>query len=75
SVLVEGGGEVHASFLSYGYADELIVYVAPKLVGGPAPSWVGGPGVATLQAAHQLDFIGEPELLGTDLKLKAVRRS
>jgi len=74
SVLVEGGGEVHASFLQSGYADELVIYVAPRIVGGPAPSWVGGKGIATLQAAHQYDFDTEPEYLGDDLKLHAVRR-
>jgi diaminohydroxyphosphoribosylaminopyrimidine deaminase/5-amino-6-(5-phosphoribosylamino)uracil reductase len=73
SVLVEGGGEVHASFLAYGYADEVVVYLAPKIVGGPAPSWVGGRGVATLQAAHGLRFVGEPVQLGPDLKITAVR--
>ncbi len=74
SVLVEGGGEVHASFLQYGYADEVVIYIAPKIVGGPAPSWVGGKGIATLQAAHGLVFEGQPVQLGADLKLTAVRR-
>jgi diaminohydroxyphosphoribosylaminopyrimidine deaminase/5-amino-6-(5-phosphoribosylamino)uracil reductase len=74
SVLVEGGGEVHASFLQMGFADEVILYIAPKVVGGPAPSWVGGRGIATLQAAHSLEFIGEPVQLGTDLMLTAVRK-
>jgi diaminohydroxyphosphoribosylaminopyrimidine deaminase / 5-amino-6-(5-phosphoribosylamino)uracil reductase len=74
SVLVEGGGEVHASFLQYGYADELVIYIAPKIVGGPAPSWVGGRGVATLAAAHKLELIGEPVRLGDDIKLTAVKR-
>jgi diaminohydroxyphosphoribosylaminopyrimidine deaminase / 5-amino-6-(5-phosphoribosylamino)uracil reductase len=74
SVLVEGGGEVHDSFLQYGFADELVIYIAPKVVGGPAPSWVGGRGIATLQAAHRLEFVGEPVQLGDDLKLTAVRR-
>ena len=32
-MLVEGGGEVHASFLQYGYADEVVLYIAPKIVG------------------------------------------
>lgn len=74
SVLVEGGGDVHASFLQAGYADEVIIYVAPKIVGGPAPSWVGGKGIATLAAAHRLEFIGDPVYVGDDLKLTAVRR-
>lgn len=75
SVLVEGGGEVHASFLAYDYADEVVIYVAPKIVGGPAPSWVGGRGIATLQAAHTLAFTGEPVRLGDDLRFTAVRRA
>jgi len=33
-ILVEGGGEVHASVLAAGVADEVCVFVAPKLVGG-----------------------------------------
>jgi diaminohydroxyphosphoribosylaminopyrimidine deaminase/5-amino-6-(5-phosphoribosylamino)uracil reductase len=73
SVLVEGGGDVHASFLQAGYVDEVVLYIAPKIVGGPAPSWVGGNGIATLQAAHRLQLVGEPERLGDDLKLVAVR--
>jgi diaminohydroxyphosphoribosylaminopyrimidine deaminase / 5-amino-6-(5-phosphoribosylamino)uracil reductase len=74
SVLVEGGGGVHASFLEAGYDDELVLYIAPKIVGGPAPSWVGGRGIATLPAAHQLDFVGAPARLGDDLMVRATRR-
>jgi diaminohydroxyphosphoribosylaminopyrimidine deaminase/5-amino-6-(5-phosphoribosylamino)uracil reductase len=74
SVLVEGGGEVHAGFLAAGLADELVIYIAPKIVGGPAPSWVGGQGIAKLEAAHGLRFVGAPVQLGDDLKLTAVRR-
>ena len=74
SVLVEGGGTVHATFLQFGYADELILYIAPKAVGGPAPSWVGGKGIATLQAAHQFEFDEEPEFVGADLRLHAIRK-
>ena len=71
SVLVEGGAQVHASFLDLGYADEVIIYVAPKVVGGPAPSWVGGKGIATLQAAHGFRFIEPPLQLGDDLRFRA----
>jgi diaminohydroxyphosphoribosylaminopyrimidine deaminase/5-amino-6-(5-phosphoribosylamino)uracil reductase len=74
SVLVEGGGEVHASFLHYGYVDEVVLYIAPKIVGGPAKSWVGGKGVATLQSAHGLVFSDDVVQLGSDLKITAVRR-
>jgi diaminohydroxyphosphoribosylaminopyrimidine deaminase / 5-amino-6-(5-phosphoribosylamino)uracil reductase len=73
SVLVEGGGEVHASFLEHGFVDELALYVAPKVVGGPAKSWVGGAGVLSLSSAYGFRFVGEPVRLGNDLVLRAVR--
>jgi diaminohydroxyphosphoribosylaminopyrimidine deaminase/5-amino-6-(5-phosphoribosylamino)uracil reductase len=33
SLLVEGGGEVHTSFLRLGLADKLVVIIAPKILG------------------------------------------
>lgn len=71
SVLVEGGGEVHAYFLAKGFADELVIYVAPKVVGGPAKSWVGGKGLAAVASAYKFTFEGEPVNLGGDLRLRA----
>lgn len=73
SVLVEGGGQIHASLLDAQLADELVLYVAPIAVGGPAPSWVGGEGVATLGAAHGFAWRGTPVQLGRDLRVTAVR--
>ncbi|HEY0190764.1 MAG TPA: bifunctional diaminohydroxyphosphoribosylaminopyrimidine deaminase/5-amino-6-(5-phosphoribosylamino)uracil reductase RibD [Kofleriaceae bacterium] len=75
AVLVEGGGQLHASLLAQGLADRLVIYVAPRLVGGPAPSWVGGDGLARLADAHAFDFEPGPTRLGDDLRLIAVRRS
>lgn len=69
SVLVEGGGELHASLLAAGLADALVLYVAPKIVGGPAKSWVGGAGLAALADAYQLALVGAPVRLGADLRL------
>src|SRR5690606_23603042 len=63
SVLVEGGGRVHASLLEAGLGDELVLFVAPKVVGGPAPSWVGGKGIAALAAAYRFRFAGAPRQL------------
>jgi diaminohydroxyphosphoribosylaminopyrimidine deaminase/5-amino-6-(5-phosphoribosylamino)uracil reductase len=71
SVLVEGGGQVHASFLEAHLADDVCLYIAPKVVGGPAPSWVGGKGLASLASAHGFAFAGEPVKLGTDLLVRA----
>jgi diaminohydroxyphosphoribosylaminopyrimidine deaminase/5-amino-6-(5-phosphoribosylamino)uracil reductase len=72
AVLVEGGGEIHAYLLERGLADELVIYLAPKIVGGPAKSWVGGKGLASLTSAHK--FIFDEELLDLegDLRITAV---
>ena len=72
SVLVEGGGEIHAYWLAHGLADELVIYIAPKVVGGPAKSWVGGKGLASLTSAHQFIFEGAPVDLEGDLRITAV---
>ena len=72
SVLVEGGGELHAYFLDKGWADELVIYVAPKVVGGPAKSWVGGKGLASLTSAHRFSYEGPPVDLDGDLRLSLV---
>jgi diaminohydroxyphosphoribosylaminopyrimidine deaminase/5-amino-6-(5-phosphoribosylamino)uracil reductase len=69
SVLVEGGGEIHAYMLERRLADELVIYIAPKVVGGPAKSWVGGKGLASVAAAHRFLPDGEPLYLDGDLKL------
>ena len=74
SVLAEGGGELHAYLLERQLADELVIYVAPKVVGGPARSWVGGAGLASLTAAHRFAFDAEPVRLGDDLRITAVRQ-
>ncbi|MDQ3297420.1 MAG: dihydrofolate reductase family protein, partial [Myxococcota bacterium] len=73
SVLVEGGGEVHAYLLEKRLADELVIYIAPKIVGGPAKSWVGGKGLASIAAAHRYVFDGAPVNLDGDLRITAVR--
>jgi diaminohydroxyphosphoribosylaminopyrimidine deaminase/5-amino-6-(5-phosphoribosylamino)uracil reductase len=55
SVLVEGGAEIHASLLAAGLVDKVILYVAPKLIGGrEAPGPVGGPGIARMNDAIPL---------------------
>jgi diaminohydroxyphosphoribosylaminopyrimidine deaminase / 5-amino-6-(5-phosphoribosylamino)uracil reductase len=49
SLLVEGGGEVNASFLLGGFAHRIAFVYAPKIIGGrAAPGAVGGYGVKSL---------------------------
>ncbi len=73
SVLAEGGGELHAALLEAELADQLVIYVAPTIVGGPAPSWVGGAGVAALARAPRFQLVGEPVRLGDDFRVIARR--
>ncbi len=55
SVLIEGGGEIHASAFKEGVVDRVVFFYAPKIIGGrKAPGSVGGDGVARLQDALEL---------------------
>ncbi len=46
SVLIEGGGTVHAAAIAAGIADRVIAVVSPSLIGGvEAPTPVDGPGI------------------------------
>ena len=52
NVLLEGGGELLASAFAAGLVDRLLVFIAPKIVGGrEAPSPVEGPGIARMADA------------------------
>ncbi len=69
SLLVEGGGEVNASFLLEGLAHRVAFSYAPKIIGGrDAIKALGGDGVRSLEEAIQLREV-EWRLLGPDLLL------
>lgn len=61
SVLVEGGGETHASFFEAGLVDKVYAYVTPKVIGGSAaPGPVGGVGIEHIEDVlrlKQMDMI------------------
>jgi diaminohydroxyphosphoribosylaminopyrimidine deaminase/5-amino-6-(5-phosphoribosylamino)uracil reductase len=58
NVLVEGGARVLGSFFDEGLADEAVVFVAPRLIGGAAaPGPLGGRGVADAAAARPLRVV------------------
>jgi diaminohydroxyphosphoribosylaminopyrimidine deaminase / 5-amino-6-(5-phosphoribosylamino)uracil reductase len=69
SLFVEGGPTLASAFLAAGLADELLVYVAPALLGGPVLA-VGDLGVDTIDAAHRFEFAAM-ERLGEDVLLVA----
>jgi len=58
SVLIEGGGQVHASAISSGCVDKVVWFIAPKLIGGTeAPGPLGGKGPETIAEATLLDRV------------------
>lgn len=75
SLMVEGGAEVHGQFLSGGFADELRLFLAPKLL-GEGPAWLEvakGTGPAKMSKAWSLDEV-ELEPLDDDLLMTAMVR-
>jgi diaminohydroxyphosphoribosylaminopyrimidine deaminase / 5-amino-6-(5-phosphoribosylamino)uracil reductase len=72
SLLVEGGGEVNASFLLGGFAQRVAFFYAPKILGGrDARKGVAGEGAKSLADAFQLREV-ERRRLGDDLLLTAL---
>lgn len=71
SLLVEGGGEVNASFLFNRFAHRIAFFYAPKIIGGRgARKAVAGPGISDLKDALRLRDV-EYRWLGPDLLLSA----
>lgn len=73
SVLVEGGGEIHAAFVAGGLYDRVLVDVGPLLVGGrTAPGPLGGEGFAELARVPRLEGV-EVRQRGEDVLIEGFR--
>jgi diaminohydroxyphosphoribosylaminopyrimidine deaminase/5-amino-6-(5-phosphoribosylamino)uracil reductase len=71
SLLVEGGGEVNASFLLGGLAHRVVFFYAPKVLGGrDAHKAVAGDGARSLREVLELTEV-EWCLVGDDLMMTA----
>ncbi|GLB61126.1 bifunctional diaminohydroxyphosphoribosylaminopyrimidine deaminase/5-amino-6-(5-phosphoribosylamino)uracil reductase RibD [Cytobacillus sp. NCCP-133] len=71
TLFVEGGSEVHASFIKSRSFQQVILYMAPKIIGGKeAIPFVGGIGADFVKDAPSLEFV-EIERIGRDLKITA----
>jgi diaminohydroxyphosphoribosylaminopyrimidine deaminase/5-amino-6-(5-phosphoribosylamino)uracil reductase len=71
NVLIEGGPTLAWSAVEAGVVDRLVLYLAPKVVGGSdAPGILGGRGVETMGDALPLEIV-EVGTLGNDLKVVA----
>lgn len=74
SVLVEGGGEILASFVRSGLYDQVGVDCAPLLIGGrSAPGPLGGEGFSSLAGAARLEGF-QAQSRGGDLVLTGYRQ-
>jgi diaminohydroxyphosphoribosylaminopyrimidine deaminase/5-amino-6-(5-phosphoribosylamino)uracil reductase len=70
SLMIEGGGHVNASFVEQGLVDKLILYIAPKVVGGAeAPTFLEGVGVQLMSEAKPLRVVSFSQI-GVDFKME-----
>ncbi|PWC21258.1 bifunctional diaminohydroxyphosphoribosylaminopyrimidine deaminase/5-amino-6-(5-phosphoribosylamino)uracil reductase RibD [Brenneria roseae subsp. roseae] len=69
SVWVEAGANLAGALLNAGVVDELIVYLAPKLLGEHARPLCVLPGLSALSLAPEFEF-GDIRQIGPDLRLR-----
>lgn len=71
SVLIEGGGNIAASALSAGIVDKILVFIAPKIVGGKsAKTPVEGLGALSMTDALRLENMSVKKI-GCDILVEA----
>jgi len=69
-VMLEGGGQLHAAFLEHQYANELLLYQAPLLIGGTeAVNFWHGLGVAYMSDVVHLQDV-QRRKLGDDMMIR-----
>ena len=56
-LLVEGGGGIFSSFISQKLFDRIIVFLAPKLLGGQAMDWLPEVNIRNIQDALELETL------------------
>lgn len=71
-IFVEGGAQVESALISLGLADEYLIYLAPKLIGGSATA-IRNLNVASIDQAVNLEFI-ETKKLGADILIRAISK-
>jgi diaminohydroxyphosphoribosylaminopyrimidine deaminase/5-amino-6-(5-phosphoribosylamino)uracil reductase len=69
-VFVEGGAEIESKSIALGLADEFLIYLAPKLIGGTATA-IRDIEVASIDQAVGLKFV-ETKKLGADILIRAI---
>lgn len=72
TLYVEGGQEVNGSFIKERAVNQVITYVAPKMIGGKnAPTSVGGEGIPSINQALELQVIDVVQV-GQDIKITSL---
>ncbi len=71
SVLVEGGSKIFTSFINQNLFDELLFFIAPKLLGKGLPA-VGDFGIKSVRKALKLQ-IHNVERLGEDILIELIK--
>ncbi len=69
SVMVEAGGVFSAALFEAGLIDEVVVYYAPMLCGGPSPG-LGGVGLKQSLHLDEIDF----QQFGNDIRVRGIVR-
>lgn len=69
-VLVEGGEGLNGALLAAGLIDELLMYYAPKLMGGSAKDIFAMPALMSMQQATKLQIL-DLRQIGPDIRLRA----
>jgi diaminohydroxyphosphoribosylaminopyrimidine deaminase/5-amino-6-(5-phosphoribosylamino)uracil reductase len=70
SLMIEAGGVFSAAMFEAGLVDEVVVYYAPLLCGGPSPG-LAGAGLKESLRLEETDF----QQLGSDVRVRGVVRS
>jgi diaminohydroxyphosphoribosylaminopyrimidine deaminase/5-amino-6-(5-phosphoribosylamino)uracil reductase len=70
SILIEGGGETNAYALDSGVVDEILCFIAPKIIGGAlAKTSVEGKGVSNVAKALKVNKMALSNI-GPDILIK-----
>lgn len=69
-ILLESGARLAGAFIEQDLVDELVLYQAPKLMGGDGKSLVAMPGIESLSSAKQL-AIKDIVMVGPDIRITA----
>ena len=69
-MLIEGGGNVIASVLKTGLVDKILLFVAPKIIGGrEAKTFVEGDGISEMNQALHLEEV-DVKKIGKDILIE-----